>query len=185
MTKVLAVISFIDQQGRPVDPGFGGGIAGSRPDQGLPGYGHPDQDLPWHGHADNDLPGRRPYPGHDLPGRRPHPGNRLPWAPVTTWPPEATDPDWGVGAPIPDRPDQPIYIPIDGHPGNVLPPVHGHPAPPIATTPPGTIWPPLPPGAPSGKAAVLVWIVGVGWRYTVIDLGARPNQPIAPGAAPK
>ena len=61
MTKVLAVISFIDQHGRPVDPGFGGGIAAGHPDNSLPGYGHPDHGLPGYGHPDQGLPGRPPH----------------------------------------------------------------------------------------------------------------------------
>jgi len=168
MTKVLAVISFIDSQGNPVDPGFGGGISGI----------HPSHDLP-------NAPVR---PGHDLPHPPGHPSHRPiypggrpdnslpPWEAVGVWPPGPTDPAWGVDAPNPGGPSHPIYIPIGrpGHPDQGLPPVAGHPAPPIASVPPGTIWPPLPPGAPAGKTALIVWLVGVGWRYVVVDIPASP-----------
>jgi hypothetical protein len=183
MSKVLAVISFIDQHGNPVDPGFGGG----RPAPGDPGYGidihpHPGHGLPGHGHPDQGLPGYG-HPGHDLPGRPNRPDNSLPWAPVGKWPPDETDPEWGVGTP---RPPHPGYIPVDpAHPGNALPPVHGHPAPPIAGAPPGTIWPPLPSGAPEGKAALLVWLVGVGWRYMVVTIPPVAAQPLPPTPTPK
>ena len=177
MTRVLAVINFIDSQGRPVDPGFGGGIAGGHPDQGLPGYGHPD----------NDLPGRPPHvsggpifggrPDQGLPGYG-HPDNSLPWAPVTIWPPSPVDPEWGVGAPRPSRPDNslPPFVPLGpGHPDNALPPFAEHKPP--TNPPPGTIWPPLPGNPPAGKAALLVWLVGVGWRYMVVEIPATPAQP--------
>jgi hypothetical protein len=177
MKQVLALISFVDKEGNPIDPGFGGGHPGG-PDAGYdrPAGGHADQDLPIHGHPGNRPPGWRP--------NRPDQGPaRPPWDNVSPWPPSETDPEWGVGAP---RPPHPGYIPIDpAHPGNVLPPVHGHPAPPIATTPPGTIWPPLPPGSPTGKAAILVWIVGVGYRYAVVDLGASAGTPLPPAPQPK
>jgi hypothetical protein len=61
----------------PMDPGFGVGIGGGHPDQGLPGYGHPDQGLPGYGHPDQSLPGSGlrpsqlpsfPAPPHVQPG---------------------------------------------------------------------------------------------------------------------
>jgi hypothetical protein len=43
------------------------------------------------------------------------------------------------------------------------------PSNPIAI-PPGTVWPPLPPSVPAGKAIVLVAISGVGYRWAVLDI---------------
>lgn len=140
MSKVLAVISFIDQHGRPVDPGFGGGIGAARPDNDLP----PE----FGGRPDNTLP------------RPPH-----------TWPPQfppgPTDPEWGVGGS--GGGTLPIYLPArpdNDLPG--LPPVAGQW--PLPDPPPGTIWPPLPPGMPAGKAAILVAISGLGYRYAIIEI---------------
>ena len=141
MTKVLAVINFLDREGHV--------------DNDLPGHGHPDNSLPGHGHPDHDLPSPPWFP-----------------QPPTIWPPKVTDPEWGIEAGRP-HPDHPIFIPIEGHPDNSLPNVPGHPAPPIATVPPGTIWPPLPvvnPPAPPGNAALLVWLIGVGWRYVIVTI---------------
>jgi hypothetical protein len=141
---------------------------GAHPDQGLPGGGRPsrpgrpiDPGFGWGG-------GERP--GHGLP-RPPHvwprpPGGGLP-----------VDPDWGVseGGEHPDH-GLPIY-PVDPeHPDNVLPEVPGEP-PPEVDPPPGTIWPPLPPEIPAGKAIALVGITGVGFRYVVIDIPQHPEGP--------
>ena len=53
--------------------------------------------------------------------------------------------------------------------------------------PPATIWPPLPPGSGiAGKALILVWVVGVGYRWVVVggtDIWPPPPQP--PTAQPK
>ena len=180
---------------------------GGHPDQGLPGSGgHPDQGLPgMGGHPDQGLPpqfggGQHPSQGLPRPGRPPHT-----WPPQRPqFPPEPTDPEWGIDAG--GSPSHPIYIPIGpdqglpgqpAHPSQGLPPVAGGPKPPT-DPPPGHIWPPLPPGLPPGKAAILVWISGVGHRYAVIEIpatpdqslpgsGGRPNQdlPSSGGAQPK
>ena len=161
MSRVLAVINFIDRHGRPVDPGFGN-EEGGRPDNSLPdgdgitdpGYGHPIFVRPGHG-----LP---------LPPRT--------WPP--SFPPKPTDPEWGVGGSgggtlpifLPARPDNSL-------PG--LPPVAGHL--PVENPPPGTIWPPLPPGAAPGRAALLFWLEGVGYRYVVVDLTTTPDNELPSG----
>lgn len=172
MRGQLAVIRFIDTSGRPIDPGFGvdgGGI----PDQGFnPDY--PDQGLPpgSPGSPSQGLPGRPTFPG-----RPSHPIARPPWE-AEVWPPGPTDPGWGVDAPEPGVPAPPIYIPIG--PDQGLPPIAGHlPAP---DPPPGTIWPPLPPSAPEGKTALLVWLVGVGWRYMVVTIPPPTVDNTVPGA---
>lgn len=143
MSRVLAVINFIDRFGHPVDPGFGGGISGERPDNSLPELGGP---------VDPDYGAGRPKPPHV-------------WPPQ--YPPTPTDPEWGIDAG--GSPSHPIILP--GAPDNSLPglpPVAGHlPAP---NPPPGTIWPPLPPGLPPGKVAILVFISGLGHRYAIVEI---------------
>ena len=153
----FAFIKYLRRPGTPVDPGYG-------VDEGEPGSpGTPDQ----------GLPGYPVRPGHGLP----RPPNV--WPPK--WPPSPVDPDWGVDGEVDNglAPSLPIYTPIG--PDHGLPPVAGHlPAP---NPPPGTIWPPLPPGAPTGKAALLVYISGVGVRYIVVDIPA--TLPEEPGKQPK
>jgi hypothetical protein len=208
----LRILRSRDRWGRPVDPDYGVdegvdpdyGIEegeGLYPDQGLPGRppgfwggerpswpGRPGQGLPWPGRPvdpgwgvdeggrpDQGLPGYPGRPGHGLP-RPPHvwprpPGGGLP-----------VDPGWGVGA-WPGRPDHglPIWPSIPGKPDNSLPPVEGE-TPPPTDPPPGTVWPPLPPSVPAGKAIVLVAISGVGYRYVVVDI--PPGKPeVPPGTA--
>jgi hypothetical protein len=87
--------------------------------------------------------------------------------PPTVWPqpPRPTDPDYSV--PLPISPSHPIYTPDPGAPDNSLP------------LPPGAVWPPLPPVLDGGEVLVLVWIPGVGWRWTVIDTELQPEHPIA------
>ena len=139
--------------GGTVDPGWGVGSP-EGPDNDLPwGPGRPDNSLPW-------GPGR---PGNSLP---PLPG---------IWPPPGK-PSLPVVLP-PLYPTQPIYI--EGAP----PATPGGPSTPIAL-PPG-IYPPLPPDAalPTGKIAILIWIVGVGYRWLVYDKVAV--APPITGAQPK
>lgn len=157
MRPQLAVIRFID------DP--------RHPDQGLPGGEYPDQGLPpgSPGAPDQGLPSRPGYPG-----RPSHPIQRPPWE-VGVWPPGPIDPEWGVDGDL--TPTPPIFLPVG--PDQGLPPIAGHlPAP---DPPPGTIWPPLPPGAPAGKTALLVWLVGVGWRYMVVTIPVSPDQGLPGG----
>jgi hypothetical protein len=40
--------------------------------------------------------------------------------------------------------------------------------------PPGSVWPPLPPNV-QGKILCFVWIVGFGYRWTVIDPSLKPD----------
>jgi hypothetical protein len=174
----LAFIRFIDEHGRPIDPGYGID-EGAHPDHGLPGGGlHPDQGLP-------GRPGRPPRPGQGLP-----PGGR----PI--------DPGFGWGGGerpghLPShggRPVDPGYgVDIEGGGGSAgqlpvwpigpdqgLPPVPGHGLPPV-DPPPGTIWPPLPPSVPEGKVIALVAISGVGYRYVVLTVPPpKPDQGLPP-----
>jgi hypothetical protein len=176
----------------PVDPGFGRpgfGFGGERPDQGLPGGGgHPDQGLPGGGgHPSHGLPGSGPvdpgfgielppvistppFPGTGLPEPPTYPvrpGNSLP-RPPHAWPlpPRPENPDPGYDRPIPIYPSVPIYE-IPPEVDNSLP------------MEPGTVWPPLPDEV-TGKVVAFVWIVGVGYRWTVIDTDLKPTVPIAP-----
>jgi hypothetical protein len=145
----------------PVDPGYG--VEGPVD----PGYGVPlppvvDNSLP--PQIDNSLPPTYPVdPGYGIPivpGVWPKP-------PVHVWPP-----------PQPIYPSHPIYpTEFPEHP--IAP--GGGPAHPIVL-PPGSVWPPLPP-AIQGKVLCFVWIVGVGYRWTVIDpslkldIGLPGDQP--------
>jgi hypothetical protein len=136
-------------------------------------------------HPDQGLPGRPPRPGRPIDpgfgwGGGERPGHGLPRPPYV-WPRPPggglpVDPDWGVGGEEHPEHGLPIY-PIDPeHPDNVLPPVDGE-EPPEVDPPPGTVWPPLPPEIPAGKAIALVAITGVGFRYVVIDIPQRPEGP--------
>jgi hypothetical protein len=177
-----------------------------RPDQGLPGIEGPvDPDYGVDvGGRPGHLPAWRPgeRPGH-LPsyGGRPvdpdygvdegesiwprPPGQR----PPSVWPRPPggglpVDPGWGRPS-FPERPSHglPIWPSIPGRPDNSLPPVEGVEPPPV-DPPPGTIWPPLPPNVPVGKAIALVAIAGVGYRYVVVQIEpGHPDQglPPAPG----
>jgi hypothetical protein len=209
----LRIIKRRDRWGRPVDPDYGidegdleeggGEDGGEYPDQGLPGRppgfwggerpsfpGRPGQGLPrpprptdpdWGLEEGGGIwggPGRPPRPPHVWP--RP-PGGGLP-----------VDPGWGIGGRWPERPSHglPIFPSIPGKPDNSLPPVEGE-GPPPTDPPPGTIWPPLPPGVPGGKAIALVAISGVGYRYVVITIpppapgqGLPPSRPGEPEVDP-
>jgi hypothetical protein len=174
MPFVSGFLSIIDRSGRPIDPEYGVEGPETQPPGIWPSPGHPGHLPSWRpggGRPDQSLP-RPPRPPHVWP--RP-PSGGLP-----------VDPDWGVdeGA----HPDHglPIY-PLDPeHPDNALPEVPGEP-PPEVDPPPGTIWPPLPPEIPPGKAIVLVAISGVGYRYAVITIPEHhpdqglPAPPVRPG----
>ena len=196
----LAFIRFLrrrDRWGRPVDPGYG-------VDEGVdPGYGvdegaGPDNELPgrppgfwggerpsWPGHPGH-LPARpgRPvdpgygvelppvveggppeYPDQGLPPTYPvRPGHGLPRPPhVWPRPPRPVDPGYGIDVPV--SPEHPIYMP--GAPDHELP------------LPPGAVWPPLPPDV-TGKVMCFMWLVGIGYRWTVIDCDLKPSHPISP-----
>jgi hypothetical protein len=141
--------------GRPIDPGFGWPLP--------PVSSRPPVDPGWGvdegAGIDNSLPPTYPVrPGHGLP-RPPH---------VWPLPPRPTDPNYGVDVPV--SPEHPIY-PAQPGPGHDLP------------IPPGAVWPPLPPDL-TGKVMCFVWIVGVGYRWTVIDTSLKPSQPLPPTSVP-
>jgi hypothetical protein len=100
------------------------------------------------------------------------------------------DPDYGIPGgggghpehPIVGSPGHPIVLPPlppDLHPDHTLPPLTGIPSWPIyipgtpehpIVLPPGTIWPPLPPEiGVAGKVWILVYVLGVGHRWFVVD----------------
>jgi hypothetical protein len=130
---------------------------------GLPGLGIGNQ-LPtgpvYPGHG---LPGGPVYPSQGLPGEGgsgPRPGHDLPAPPVAHLPPQA-----GQLPIYPGTPSHPIAIP------------------------PGVVWPPLGPQVPQGKALAVIWIQGLGYRWTVIDttlqIGGGPaTPPLTPGQLP-
>lgn len=110
--------------------------------------------------------------------------------------------DPGFGRPKPQPPNQ-IWppsvwppIPPDVQPPQMWPPQINNDLPPSSPIvipqppekpiqgPPGTVWPPLPPGTGiAGKALVLIYVVGVGYRWLVVD---GPDMwPPPPSAGPK
>lgn len=95
--------------------------------------------------------------------------------------------------PKPGTPTLPIVLPPElwppgDHGPGVMPPIHipeepGHPFP----KPPGVIWPPLPPDLGlEGKVAILIWVVGVGFRWYIYDAAqVAPPIELPPVATPK
>lgn len=150
------VVGWVRTGGRnwPVDPSFG--VPGEYPDQGLP-PGSP-------GAPDQGLPGSPEYPDQGLPGYPGRPSHPIALPPLPgVWPP-AGKPSLPIV--IPGEPSQPIYI-------------EGSPEHPIAL-PPATIWPPLPPATlPSDKHALLIWVVGVGYRWLIYDPQTATPPPVA------
>jgi hypothetical protein len=199
----LRVKRRFDRWGRPVDPDYG-------IDEGIDLDGHPDQGLPERppGFWGGERPSFPVRPGHPIaPGGRPIDPDYGVDEGVGVWPRPPVqrpphvwprppggglpiDPGWGVGG-RPERPSHglPIWPSIPGKPDNSLPPIEGIEPPPV-DPPPGTIWPPLPPEVPPGKAIALVAIAGpdgVIWRYTVITVPTPPAGGIggAPPARPQ
>jgi hypothetical protein len=115
---------------------------------------------------DNSLPGSGNYPDNSLPGGGVSvaPPIVLPPLPPTVKPPVGI---WPPQLPTPGHPAQPIFIPDT--PDNSLPP----------ELPPGSVWPPLNPGdGIGGKVLALVWLVGVGYRWAVLQ-GPQIWPPVA------
>jgi hypothetical protein len=91
--------------------------------------------------------------------------------PPGVWPKPPSPP--GIWPPSPPLyPSHPIYPGGGGASGGS--PDQGLPL------PPGAVWPPLPPDI-AGKVMCFVWIVGIGYRWTVIDPSLKPTHPIEPG----
>jgi hypothetical protein len=121
-------------------------------------------------------------PGH-LPSPQPpqlptRPGHLPALPPLGIWPP-----------PAPVHPEHPIYPVPPGAPDQGLPAGGGTPGH-LPALPPGAVWPPLPPEI-GGKIICFAWVVGVGYRWVVLDpslevpvqLPTLPNRP--PVAQPK
>jgi hypothetical protein len=142
-------------------------VTGGGPDNSLPevpgpvdpGYGVELPPVIDNGLPDNPgvWPPQRPnfpvYPNHDLP------------RPPSVWPTPPVGPDNSLPT-LPGHPSHPIYRP-PVKPDNSLP------------LPPGSVWPPLPPSL-DGKYLVFAWIVGVGYRFTVIDTTLDTGFPLPP-----
>lgn len=144
--------------GQPVPPGYASGQPLPPGGPVDPGYGLPLPPV---------INGGPPaYPDQGLPPTYPvDPGYDLPTAPgVWPQPPRPEHPDNSL-PPVPVLPSHPIYIP--GEPNNDLP------------LEPGQVWPPLPPSV-TGEVMCFIWIVGVGYRWIVIDADNQPEHPIAP-----
>lgn len=107
------------------------------------------------------------------------------WPIIVPRPPEKPDP--GLPGTWPDLPGQGLP---GGPGGGGPPPVAGHPLPDTPVVGGGPIypigiWPPLPPDAGiAGKCLVLVWIVGIGYRWLALSAGL-PGHPLPPTAQPK
>jgi hypothetical protein len=149
------------------------------------------------GYPDNTLPGiEGPVdPDYGLPGG---PGIMPPIAlpPLPgIWPPAGV-----VTPPIHYPPvvaSPPIFIPeappeVGGGPSTPPPSVGGGPATPPGLhpgggpLPPVGVYPPLPPSSGiNGKVAILVWVVGVGYRWFVVDAGLSAGTPLPPTPGPK
>ena len=149
------VVDTFDPEG-PVDPGFGGGIGASRPDNSLP-PGFP----PIAGNLPSPPPGVWPPLTPTAP-IQPAP----PWVPPgTIWPPISGP---GLKPPSGGHPDQGLPA-QPGHPsGQPLPPPGGETLP----VEPKTYW-------------VIAGIPGVGWRYCAVDPSLVIGMPLPPTAAPK
>ena len=171
--------------GRPIDPGFGVPLPPIDPGYGLPGGGG---GRPSHPIARPPRPTYPVDPDYGLPTR---PGI---W-PTPPKPPGPVDPGYGIEAPV--HPSHPIYpVRPPGHPstGPVRPPAGGRPdqglpspqPPAEGGTPehpiykPGYVWPPLPPSV-TGHVVAFCWVVGVGYRWVVLDCSGSVEHPIAPG----
>jgi hypothetical protein len=114
-----------------------------------------------------DIPGR---PDQGLPGGG---GGGRPSHPIVLPPlPPDLKPDHPIYLPPPGAPEQPIFLPVEPE----------HPI----QLPPGQIWPPLPPSAGvGGKVVILVWVVGVGYRWFYLDAPViYPPQPPQPTPKP-
>jgi len=115
---------------------------------------------------------------------------------------DPVDPGYGQGRPLPPHAGHPLPIPPTP-PGIALPPIAIPPAgqlpiyPPDLPVvipeppekplpgPPAVIWPPLPPGTGiAGKALILIWVVGVGSRWLVVE-GNEIWPPKPPQPQPK
>jgi len=132
---------------------------------------------------DNSLPGTPGVPTHPIAGGGERPSHPIVLPPLPgVWP-------------KPGTPSHPIVIPPEtaGTPSHPIV-IPGDPEHPIAL-PPGTVWPPLPP-TESGKYAILIWVVGVGTRWLIVDAGnsvdnelpgtgARPDHDLPAFAQPK
>jgi len=132
----------------PVDPGYGVSLP--------PVVSHPIAP----GGGPSQGPG---FPTHPIapPTYPVDPGYGIPTIPGI-WPSPPAFPDHSL--PIaPVLPTHPIYRPEA--PNNDLP------------LPPGAVWPPLPPSV-DGQVLCFVWVVGIGYRWTVIDPSLQPSHPI-------
>jgi hypothetical protein len=187
MPKVTGGYLAFDEQiivgpGRPTNPIAPGG---ERPNNALPGIEGPVD--PGYGielppvinggppvYIDNGLPVPPTYPvdpDYDLP-TIPSVWPRPPYASTQPLPPGGSGGEGGSG----ERPSNPIaYPPVRPSLPIYYPPESGQELP----LPPGSVWPPLPPSV-TGLIMALVWIVGVGYRWTVIDTSLKPTHPIAP-----
>ena len=109
-------------------------------------------------------PGRPGLP----PGAWTKPPGDILWPPqLPPLPPGIISPPIVLPPTLNPPPQFPIFIPEDPSKPIVMPPVAN---PPI-------IWPPIDPsaGLPGGRSLVLIWILGTGWRWLLVDL-SQPKK---------
>ena len=162
----------------PVDPGYGVGGDQVWPPASLP----PLPPGVWPSPPVGVWPPSRPgLPSHPIVIYPPRPGHGLPPGVDNTLPGAPPEPDQGLPGGRPGRPDH--GLPEEPYPDHGLPETQ----PGVDNSlpmPPATVWPPLPPGTGiGGKALILVWVVGIGYRWVVV--GATDVWPPVPVAAPK
>jgi hypothetical protein len=168
----------------PVDPGWGFPLPPVIDNTLPPTAGHPlptPPDYPAHLPARPSRPvdpgygvdeGGRPDQG--LPPSLPvHPDQLPVLPPLGIWPP-----------PAPVHPSHPIYPVPPGAPDQGLPGGSGS-AGQLPVLPPGAVWPPLPPEI-GGKIICFAWVVGVGYRWVILDpsLEIPVQLPTLPGRPP-
>jgi len=182
VSSFFARITPVEAPGGPVDPGFGRPGGGGPVD---PGFGRPV--LPPHVGGGPIQGGGPVDPGFGHPRPPVDPGYSgghpiyFPWPPPN--PPIAAPPIY-----LPPNAQLPIWLPD-------LPIVIPQPPEKPLPDPPAVLWPPLPPGVGiNGKALILVWVVGVGYRWIVAqgnevwpppDQGKPPDGGKPPVAQPK
>jgi hypothetical protein len=164
------VEGFLDEKitvgsGRPTHPIAPGGTT---PPWGIEGPVDPGYGIPLPPVTVWPTPPSPGHPSHPIQPTYPvDPDYGLP-LPPTVWPQPPVAPNHDLPV-APVTPEHPIYLPVA--PNNDLP------------LPPGSVWPPVPPSLGDGQVMALVWLVGIGYRWTVLDLSLKPEHPIAPPAA--
>jgi len=102
--------------------------------------------------------------------------------PPIYYPPSVQPPMFPTPLPMPGGP---VPVPPIATTPPITPEHPVAPLPPDVTAPPGTVTPPIYMPEGDGKAVVLVYVPGVGYRYVIVDTTLKPVPPIAATPAPK